>query len=108
MLAAMKSLNEENRYEDMRVAAEQEFNIEEYKVQPVTNQCMTDFFTFSHPQIDDIEVEVCGQTKYGVKPEEVPLNYYDNDDGYWDNYIRYKHTRAEQAGMITKRMYFIH
>lgn len=82
--------------------------IEDFKVQPATNQCMTDFFTFDHCGLDDIEVEKAGEVNYGVRPEEVPLNYYDNDDGFWTDYIRHKQKRAEDAGFLTRRQFFTH
>ena len=49
-------------------------------------------------------------------PEEIqhewegapPLYYYDNDDGFWDSYKRYKQDRWEQNSMITKRPFFKH
>ena len=108
MEAALRVLDEDSRLDDMRKVAEEEMNMEQYKVQPATNQCMTDFFNFEHPKIDDVEIEVSGETEYGVKAEELPLNYYDNDDGYWDSLIQHKHQRAEDAGLITNRLYFMH
>ena len=108
MEAALKVMDQEHRLEDMRRAADEEMNINEYKVEPATNQCMTDFFEFDHPGLDEIQAQVCGETKYGVPPEELPLNYYENDVGFWDSYIQQKQNRWEDAGMITKRMYFIH
>ena len=38
----------------------------------------------------------------------VPINYYDNDDGFWDDYIREKQERQYEAGMITCRRWFKH
>ena len=60
MEAAFKVLDDDSRIEDMRKVAEEELNLEEYKVQPAINQCMTDFFTFDHPNVDEVEAEVCG------------------------------------------------
>lgn len=101
-------MDQDYRLEDMRRAADEEMNINEYRVEPATNQCMTDFFEFDHPGLDDVQAYVCGETEYGVPPEELPLNYYDNDDGFWDTYIKEKQDRGERAGMVTNRMYFIH
>jgi hypothetical protein len=28
----------------------------------------------------------------------LPINYYDNDDGFWNEYIDYKYERMEKAG----------
>jgi len=69
---------------------------------------MTDFFEFEHAGPDDIPAYSQGDRNFGVPPEELPLNYYDNDDGYWDDYISRKMKRHQDAGMITNRMYFIH
>lgn len=87
MELALKVTDQEHRLEDMRKAADEEMNINEYKVEPATNQCMTDFFEFDLPKLDDIQAQVAGETEYGVPPEQLPLNYYDNDDGFWDDYI---------------------
>ena len=54
MEAALRVMDQEHRLEDMRRAADEEMNINEYKVEPATNQCMTDFFEFDHPGLDEI------------------------------------------------------
>ena len=48
-------MDEEYRLDDMRKAADEEMSINEYKVEPATNQCMTDFFEFDHPGIEEIQ-----------------------------------------------------
>lgn len=82
--------------------------IEDYKVEPAANQCMTDFFTFEKPGLDTIESRECGEIDKGVAAEDLPINFYDNDDGFWDDYQRYKLDRADRAGILTKRMYVFH
>ena len=108
MVQALKMQNRDSRMEDMRKVAEQEMNINEYQVQPATNQCMTDFFTHSHLGPDDIEARMAGDVNHGIAAEELPLNYYDNDDGFWDDYIQKKHEQWDQQGLITNRKFFIH
>lgn len=108
MESALKAMNEEHRLEDMRLAAEKEMNINEYNVEPATNQCMTDFFTHDYPDVDEVAARACGDINFGVAARDLPLNFYDNDDGYWDNYIRDRRDRGERAGLITNRRYFIH
>lgn len=103
MQAALRVLDQEHRLEDMRKVAEADMSIEDYKVEPMTTQCMTDFFTFEHMGIDDIPAEVPGVVNVGTLPAELPLHYYDNDDGFWDDYIQYKQNRWEQAGLIVNR-----
>jgi len=37
-----------------------------------------------------------------------PVNYWDNDDGFWNEYIDYKHKRMEDAGFLVNRKFFKH
>jgi hypothetical protein len=36
---------------------------------------------------EDIAARLEGDVEHGVAPQNLPLNYYDNDDGFWDDYI---------------------
>lgn len=113
MQAALRVLNEEDRREDMRKIADADMNIDDYKVEPLTTECMTDFFTFETPQAEDIDEVLCHKPNTNNQvpndvPEELPLNYYDNDDGFWDSYIQYKFERWEDGGMLVNRKSFIH
>ena len=56
----------------------------------------------------ETESRVSGEAFTGVPAAELPINFYDNDDGYWDDYIQHKQQRWERAGMITNRKYFFH
>ena len=103
-------MDQESRQEDMRAYVDAEMSIEDYKVEPMTTQCMTDFYVFDHMTIDDIPSQVAGtnDANIGEAPRELPINYYDNDDGFWDDYILEKQGRWEDAGMIVNRRSFIH
>lgn len=48
-------MDKDYRLDEMRKAADEEMSINEYKVEPATNQCMTDFFEFDHPVLEDIQ-----------------------------------------------------
>lgn len=85
MQAALRMLEGENRLDDMRAVALEAMNVEGFKVQPATNQCLPDFPRMKHGTIDDVAAELNGEN--GVLPKELPMNYYDNDDGFWDDYI---------------------
>jgi hypothetical protein len=37
-----------------------------------------------------------------------PLNYYDNDDHFWDDFIEEKHAEYDKMSMILKRPYLKH
>lgn len=57
------------------------------------------------PEIEEPGEAFDWENPYGRIP--CALNYYDNDDGYWDDWIR---TKRERGGMpsITFREYFKH
>jgi hypothetical protein len=38
----------------------------------------------------------------------MPVDYYDNDDGFWDDYIQEKQQKMQEAGFITQRKFFKH
>ena len=94
----------------MSEIAAKEMSIEGYTVEPATTQCLTDFLTVDAPGPDEIQALHCGFDQKGVAAEELPLHYYDNDDGFWDDYIREKRSRWESAdgGLITNRRHFLH
>lgn len=108
MLAALRVLDQEHRIDDMRKVVESQMNIDDYKVEPMTTQCLTDFVTLPHMTVDDIPAHVPTGVPIGTPAEDLPINYYDNDDGFWDDYIAYKQGRWEEAGLIVNRRDFIH
>ena len=69
---------------------------------------MTDFYTKEYPERHETEARTVGETLTGIAAEELPINYYDNDDGFWDDYIKYKQERGARAGLIVNRKHFIH
>ena len=108
MESALSALSEDYRRNDMMKAAEQEMSINDYQVEPASNLCMTDFHTKEYPEGHEIEARTVGDVEFGVAAEQLPLNYYDNDDGFWDAYIKQKQERGARAGLITNRKHFIH
>lgn len=105
---ATKEVSQESRYYDMQDASRNEMGIDEYQVEPATNKCLTDFYTQVYPTGDAIEARDTGDRNNGVAPKELPINYYDNDDGFWDDYIDHKLKRGEEAGFIVNRMHVMH
>ena len=85
MNRSLNLMDHSSRKDEMRRAAENEMNIDDYQVQPASLQCMTDYQTFDYAEADDIEAYTVGDRVHGLPPEELPLNYYDNDDGFWDD-----------------------
>jgi hypothetical protein len=60
------------------------------------------------PTLEDVRARDCGEDETGVPPEELPINFYDNDDGFWDEYIKFKLNRSYAGGMLVNRKYFFH
>lgn len=87
MEQALQVFSEEYRKDEMLEAAQNEMSINNYKVEPATNQCLTDFVIMQEVKGEDIQAYACGDRTFGIPPTQIPLNYYDNDDGFWDDYI---------------------
>lgn len=99
---AVSGTEEEERAKERKAIYEDELNISEFQVDPEVEQCMTDFPTKGYAGIFDVE-----------SPEDaaepiIPVNFYDNDDGFWNDYIVHKETRWEDAGFLTNRKFFKH
>ena len=47
-----------------------------------TQTCMTDFYRKPYAEADDRRMSV-----EEMNEGEVPLDYFDNEDGFWDGYI---------------------
>jgi hypothetical protein len=78
---------------------DQEMNITEYTVEPEMEKVLTDFYVKPYPDVREVLED----------PHPIiPLHYYDNDDGFWDEYIKEKHDRWGQHDMITNRRFFKH
>lgn len=108
MSGSLNLMDAQSRKDDMRRAAEQEMNIDDYQVQPATLQCLTDYPTFEHLGPEEIPAYTVGDIVHGVPAEELPLVYYDNEDGFWDEYIEMKNQRYAAQHMITRRPFFQH
>ena len=78
-------------------------NIDSYSVEPEVESCLTDFPIKPYAEADEAR-----RSKEELNENLVPIDYYDNDDGFWDDYIKEKHQRMEEAGLITQRLFFKH
>lgn len=85
---AMRRIANIDREADRREIYDKEGNISQYELDPEVQQCMVDFPQKPYAGLDDVEA------KDDVANEHVvPINYYDNDDGFWDDYIADKEKR---------------
>ena len=80
-----------------------ENSIEKYQLDPGVQDCLTDFPVKEYAQIDEVE-----NAKNLSNEHQVPINFYDNDDGFWDEFIRAKQQAQYDAGFITLRPWFKH
>ena len=99
----MKAVGETDLEQERRKIYDEEQTITEYELDPEVQKCMVDFPTKPYAEIDDVQAaaEVANEN-------QVPINYYDNDDGFWDDYIAAKQQSQVEAGFITNRRWFKH
>lgn len=81
----LATLEPEDRKKERAKILETEMNISEFQVEPEVESCMTDFYRKPYAEIHEVE----GEPKEGLFVQ--PVNYYDNDDGFWTEYIEHKH-----------------
>ena len=74
-------------------------SISEFQVEPEIEKVLTDMPLDAYPSPHDVGEEAASH---------IPLNYYDNDDGFWDKYIDHKTTKWAQNDMIVNRKFFKH
>ena len=92
-----------DRDKERRNLYETEMNIDSYAVEPESESCLTDFPLKEYAHADEPI-----RSKEELNEHLVPINYYDNEDGFWDTYIKEKHHKQEEAGLITQRLFFKH
>ena len=74
----VSGLDEDAREREMAKIIETEMNITDYQVEPEMEKVLTDFYVKPYPGAHDILED----------PHPIlPLHFYDNDDGFWDEYI---------------------
>ena len=95
-----ESIDEESRERERKEIMEQDnVDIQQEEEDPEFAQVLTDFYVLPHPEAHET-IEAPGPA--------LPLQYYDNDDGFWDEYIAMKHKKLEDNPMIVKRPFFKH
>lgn len=92
-------LDEENREREAAEIMEHELNITDYQVEPEMEKVMTDFYVKPYP--NPLEAD------HPAGPL-LPLHYYDNDDGFWSEYIQMKHNKWGSNQMIVNRQFLKH
>lgn len=89
--------------EERRQIYDVENSIAKYQLDPVVQQCLTDFPTKDYAGVDEVQ-----NARNKFNEHLVPINYYDNEDGFWDEYIAAKQQRQFDAGFLTNRRFIKH
>jgi len=76
-----------------------ELNISDYQIEPEIEQSLTDFPVKTYPDPRKPEADPL---------PNIPIDYYDNDDGFWDEYIAKKRQKWAEHDMIVFREFFKH
>lgn len=76
-----EGLDEDQRDQDKQVILGEEQSIGDYSVQPELEKVLTDFEIKPYPTIDFVKED---------NLPTIPIDFYDNDDGFWDDYIKMK------------------
>jgi len=92
-----------DRDNERRALYEKEMSIESYAVEPEIETCLTDFPLKEYAEADEAPL-----TDQQINGNLMPVDYYDNDDGFWDDYIEEKQQKMQEAGFITQRKFFKH
>lgn len=92
-------LDESERERERTKILATEMNIDLYEVEPEMETVLTDFHIPPYPTPFEIAEE---------KKVVLPLMYYDNDDGFWDEYIDRKYQKWGQTPMLINRKFYKH
>lgn len=76
---------DEAREKERRKIYDEEMQIHDFELDPETQKCAVDFAVKEYATIDEIQA-----ADDIANSNQVPINYYDNDDGFWDEWIALK------------------
>ena len=81
----MRQVKKTDHDEIRRQVYEEEMTITQFEMDPEVQKCMVDFPAKPYADVDAIEA-----ARDVANENLVPVNYYDNDDGFWDEYLAAK------------------
>lgn len=94
--------DDDKREKERRIILDKEQNIAAFNIEPEAETCQVDFYCKPYAEVHDIEAE----------PRECEhvqmVDYWDNDDGFWNEYLDHRMERMETAGFIVNRKFFKH
>lgn len=95
------SIDQEVRDKAREKMIMEEQNANNFSVDTATEDIETDFKMMGYVDLD--------HPGDGVEKDTVqPVDYWDNDDGFWDEYLQHRQGRMEDAQYLINRRYFIH
>lgn len=75
---------EENRTAEREQIYYVDGSIKDFEVEPEVEQCATDFWTKPYAKASDIDFRAVDEVRTDPL---IPINFYDNDDGFWNGFI---------------------
>lgn len=93
----------EKRMKERDKILNEEQNIDKWQYEAAAEEIMDDYMPKEYANIDEIEAADAVE-----HDPLIPCNYYENEDGFWDDYIDWKQNRWQEAGMITNRKFYKH
>ena len=94
--------DDDKREKERRVILDKEQNIAAFNIEPEAETCQVDFYCKPYAEVHDIEAE----------PRECEhvqmVDYWDNEDGFWNEYLQERQQRMESSGFIVNRKFFKH
>lgn len=98
-------MDEVSREAERRSIYDTEGSIKEFEVEPEVEECATDFYRKPYGGPDARKWDA--QQELDNDPL-IPINYYDNEDGFWNTYIDHKYKQWDDQQILTRRQFFKH
>ncbi len=99
----MRSIDDSDHSKVRRQVYEEELNISQFELEADVETCMVDFPLKPYAGVEDVQA-----ADHVANEHQVPINYYDNDDGFWDDYIQQKEQRQFDAHYLSNRKWLKH
>lgn len=82
---ALANLEGDERLQERRQIYDKESSITDFQVEPEVESCSVDFYKKPYAEPMDVRAAVEMENE-----PLIPINYYDNDDGFWTKHIEEK------------------
>jgi hypothetical protein len=103
MEQALSTLGADNRATERRKIISEESGVADYQVEADVESVQSDFWKKEYAGPDHIEAE-----DELLHDPTIPVNFYDNDDGFWTHYMEKKIDRWGEHDVLNNRKFFKH